>query len=142
MGNMAVAIKSMLEFVGLEVVVPPPISKKTLNLGTQHSPEFACLPLKINLGNFLEAYELGANTIVMAGGWGPCRFGYYAQVQREILRDLGCDFDLIVLEAPDTKMSDILGQVKSLSGNCSWWQRSFVLERLLLDRLRLFIGRY
>ena len=51
MGNMDIAIKAMLEFVGLDVVVPPAISKKTLNLGTQHSPESACLPLKINLGN-------------------------------------------------------------------------------------------
>jgi len=122
MGNMAIAIKSMLEVVGLEVIVPPPISKRTLNLGTQHSPESACLPLKINLGNFIEAYELGANTIVMAGGWGPCRFGYYAQVQREILRDLGYDFDLIVLEAPDTKITDIVGQIKDLAGGCSWWR--------------------
>ena len=122
MGNMDIAIKAMLEIAGLDVVVPPPISKKTLNLGTQHSPESACLPLKINLGNFMEAYELGANTIVMSGGWGPCRFGYYAQVQREILRDLGCDFDLIVLEAPDSKLTDIIGQVKDLAGDCSWWQ--------------------
>ena len=30
---------------------------------------------------------MGADTILMAGGCGPCRFGYYSQLHREILRD-------------------------------------------------------
>mgnify|MGYP000962088019 CR=1 FL=1 len=128
MGHIHIALKAMLESIGLEVIVPPPITKRTLSRGIQYSPEFACLPLKINLGNFLEAFDLGANTIVMAGGWGPCRFGYYAQVQREILRDLGCNFELIVLEAPDTKFSAILGQVKELAGNCSWRQIGYAVR--------------
>lgn len=148
MGNQAIAIKAMLEAVGLEVIVPPPITKRTLNLGIQHSPECACLPLKINLGNFLEAFELGANTIIMAGGWGPCRFGYYAQVQREILRDLGYDFELVVLEAPDSRLSDLLSQVKDLAGGCSWrqiaqavrlgWEKVKALDALeiLVQKLR------
>lgn len=122
MGNCSIAIKSMLESLGLEVVLPPPITKRTLTLGMQYSPEFACLPLKINLGNFIEAFEKGANTVLMVGGWGPCRFGYYAQVQREILRDLGYDIEFIVLEAPDTRLLDILEQVKDLTGGCSWWR--------------------
>lgn len=122
MGTSHIAIKAMLEAVGLEVVVPPPITRRTLSLGTQYSPEFACLPLKINLGNFIEAYEKGANTIVMAGGWGPCRFGYYAQVQREILRDLGYEMEMIVIEAPDTRLTAILGQIKDLAAGATWWR--------------------
>lgn len=122
MGTSHIAIKAMLEAAGLEVVVPPPITRRTLSLGTQFSPEFACLPLKINLGNFIEAYEKGANTIMMAGGWGPCRFGYYAQVQREILRDLGYEMEMIVLEAPDTRLTAILSQIKDLAAGASWWR--------------------
>jgi len=64
-------------------------SKKTLDLGTKYSPETACLPLKLNVGNFLEAIEMGAEIIIMIGGRGPCRLGYYAAVEQEILRDLG-----------------------------------------------------
>lgn len=120
MGTSYIAYKGMLESLGLEVVVPPPITRRTLSLGTQHSPESACLPLKINLGNFIEAYEKGADTVVMAGGWGPCRFGYYAQVEREILNELGCKMDMIVLEAPDSRLADILGQVKDLAEGASW----------------------
>ncbi|HEX3012635.1 MAG TPA: CoA protein activase, partial [Syntrophomonadaceae bacterium] len=63
-----------------------------------------------------------ADTIVMAGGWGPCRFGYYAQVERDILQDLGYKFKLVVLEAPDFKFSELLGQLKSLGQNVTLWE--------------------
>lgn len=83
-----------------------------------HAPETACLPLKINLGNFVEALERGADTIIMGGGWGPCRFGYYAKAEEEILRSLGFSFDMLVLEAPDGGRLNIMGFLKRLqNGN-------------------------
>lgn len=101
---------------------PPPITQRTLELGVKNSPEFACLPLKINIGNFIEALEKGADTIIMAGGWGPCRFGYYAQVERDILRDLGFEFQMIILEAPDSNINQLLGQVKDIGRNVTLWE--------------------
>ena len=65
MGNMYIPLKSLFEQLGVEVVVPPPTTKKTLDLGVKYSPEFACLPLKLTIGNFIEAFSLGANTIIM-----------------------------------------------------------------------------
>ena len=122
MGYMWVCLKAMLEYLNIEVVVPPPTSKKTLTLGTKHAPEFACLPLKLNLGNFMEAYELGADAIIMAGGCGPCRFGYYAYVQKEILNDLNYKYKLVVLEPPEKHISEFLINVKHITGNKSWYQ--------------------
>ncbi|QGT99004.1 Activator of (R)-2-hydroxyglutaryl-CoA dehydratase [Candidatus Syntrophocurvum alkaliphilum] len=119
MGNSYIAIKALLKGLKLEVVVPPPISNKTYELGVKNSPEFACLPLKLNMGNFIEALDQGADTIVMAGGWGPCRFGYYAQVERDILRDLGYDFDIYILESPDSKLTELILQLKDLGQNVS-----------------------
>ena len=119
MGHMNIAVKSLLRGLKLDVIPPPPISKRTLELGIKNSPEFACLPLKINVGNFIEAMELGADTIVMVGGWGPCRFGYYAQVERDILEGLGYQFKMIVLEAPDSRLPDLAAQVKNLGENVS-----------------------
>ena len=98
MGNLNISARAFFNEMGLEVIVPPQNSKKTLDLGMKYSPEFACLPLKINIGNFIEAIEKGADTIVMGGGVGPCRFGYYCEVQREILKDLGYDFEMFVIE--------------------------------------------
>ena len=120
MGTMSIALKSLLTDLGLEVVEPPQVTKKTINLGVRHSPEFACFPLKINMGNFIESLDAGANTIVMAGGTGPCRFGYYAEVQREILQDLGYTFEMIILEPPQGHLSELTGKLKELCGEQSW----------------------
>lgn len=138
MGNLYITARALLGGMGLEVIVPPPCTKRTLSLGTKYSPEFACLPLKLNLGNYLEAAELGAEVIVMAGGVGPCRFGYYAQVQREILRDLGYDLEMVVLEPPDTHFSELLDKIKYLirtnwreaiqGARMAWWKTRAVDE--------------
>lgn len=122
MGNLHIPLKALLKGLRLEVVPPPPVSKRTMELGVKYSPEFACLPLKINVGNFIEALEAGADTIIMAGGWGPCRFGYYAQVEREILADLGYEFDMVILEAPDSKFSELFKQIKSLGEKVSFFE--------------------
>ncbi len=122
MGNIHIAVKALFNKLRLEVVPPPPVSKRTLELGIKNSPEFACLPLKINIGNFIESIEKGADTIVMAGGWGPCRFGYYAQVEREILNGLGYPCKFIILEAPDSKLYELTQQVKALGENVSFWE--------------------
>lgn len=119
MGNVYIPLKALFKGLRVEVIPPPPVTARTLELGVKYSPECACLPLKINVGNFIEALENGADTIVMAGGWGPCRFGYYAQVEREILKDLGYNFRMVILEAPDSKLSELFKQVKSLGGNAS-----------------------
>lgn len=122
MGNLHICVRALLEGLGVEVVVPPLTSKRTLTLGTLHSPEFACLPMKVNIGNFIEAHELGADTVVMAGGIGPCRFGYYAQVQREILQDLGYNLDMVVLEPPEKHFSELVVRIKKITGQNSWAQ--------------------
>lgn len=120
MGNLWICLNAMLQYLGVETVVPPPSTKKTLSLGSKHSPEFACMPFKLNIGNFMEASELGADTIIMAGGCGPCRFGYYAQVEHEILNDLGYNYKLVVLEPPEKHISELLSRIKYITGNRSW----------------------
>lgn len=82
----------------METVAPPPISQETIALGAKHAPELACFPFKVCLGSYLQAIRSGADTVLMAGGCGPCRFGVYAEVQRSILRSLGYDVDFVILE--------------------------------------------
>ena len=114
MGNTYIVLKALLDTVDIEIVIPPKCTKETLELGTKYSPEFACLPLKLNIGNFIHGIKKGADTILMAGGCGPCRFGYYCQVQKEILRDLGYSIDFIVLESPNGDMKRFISDVKKL----------------------------
>lgn len=122
MGNVHIPIKALLNSLKLEIVSPPPITQNTLALGIKHAPESACLPMKINIGNFIEGLEKGADTIIMAGGWGPCRFGYYAQIERDILQALGYQFNMIILEAPDSNVGGLFNQVRDLGLNASYWE--------------------
>ncbi|MGE5485224.1 MAG: CoA protein activase [Ignavibacteriales bacterium] len=119
MGNSHIPFKALFETAGVDVVTPPPSTRRTINLGARYAPEFACFPLKVNIGNFIEAAEMGADTVVMAGGIGPCRFGYYAQVQRAIMGDLGYNLDLVVLEPPCLGWGGLVRQVKRVTGGCS-----------------------
>jgi predicted nucleotide-binding protein (sugar kinase/HSP70/actin superfamily) len=119
MGTLHIILKALLERMGVNVIVPPPTSKRTIELGVKHSPEFACLPLKINIGNFIEALEAGADTIVMGGGVGPCRFGYYGEVQKEILNNLGYDFEIIILEPPQGHLKELYDKIRLLTGGAS-----------------------
>lgn len=96
MGDYWVAVKSIAELSGCEVVVPPKITRRTIELGALNSPEFVCVPFKYNLGNFIEALDRGANVICQVGG--GCRFSYYAEIQETILRDLGYDFEFVRFE--------------------------------------------
>jgi predicted nucleotide-binding protein (sugar kinase/HSP70/actin superfamily) len=56
----------------------------------------------------------------MAGGVGPCRFGYYAQIEREILDDLGYNMKMVVLEPPQKHISELLIKIKEVTGGKSW----------------------
>ncbi len=103
MGHYAWLLQPLAEIIGADVLVAPPITRRTLEIGSKHSPEFVCVPFKYNLGNFIESLEAGANILIQAGG--GCRFGYYGEIQRTILEDLGYDFDFVqlttTLEAKD-----------------------------------------
>ncbi|MHA1340840.1 MAG: hypothetical protein ACTSRZ_12635 [Promethearchaeota archaeon] len=103
MGNCWVAFKSLVESIpGVEVVLPPPVNRKTIELGAKYSPEFVCFPFKVNVGDFIQTYEqYGVKTFVNAIDCGPCRFGFYHAVQERILRDLGYDLTIIQLDQAD-----------------------------------------
>ena len=61
------ALKTLLEDLGAEVVLAPPNSRRTIELGSLHSPELICMPYKITLGNmiaFLYACENEGLTIL------------------------------------------------------------------------------
>lgn len=128
MGTSHIAISYLLEQLGHEVVYPPVPSKKTLSLGVQYSPEFACLPFKILMGTYLEAVELGADTILTSGGCGPCRAGYYGELHRRILHDMGHNVEMIVLEPPLIYPLDFLRQFRKLTKKSGWLNLAHTLR--------------
>lgn len=116
MGNLYIVAKALLDEFNIDYIIPPYNNKKAIEIGAKYAPEMACLPMKLNIGNFIQAYERGADTILMAGGCGPCRFGYYGEVEKNILKDIGCKMDLITLEVPDGDIKEFIRRIKKLTG--------------------------
>ena len=52
-----------------------------------------CTPFKHILGDFIEALEAGADVLVQFGG--PCRLGYYGELQESLLREMGYEFEML-----------------------------------------------
>lgn len=101
MGNIYIAWSAILNKIGIEAYVPPQTSKKTLSLGTKHSPEAICLPYKLILGNFIEAIEGGTDYVAMITSPGICRLGEYGGCIESALRDMGYDTKYIEMRLYD-----------------------------------------
>lgn len=113
MGNYYIPISYLIKNITKQqVIVPPKITKKTIEIGSVHSPDYVCVPFKYNLGNFIESLNLGANVIFQAGG--GCRYGYYAELQEQILKDLGYDYEFInFIESNHVSLKKIYKYAKS-----------------------------
>ncbi len=94
-GDYDIAVNYLLKnlFGKDSIVSPPRITEKTKELGAKNSPNFVCNPFKYTLGTMIESLDMGADTLLQFGG--GCRYGYYHELQRKILEDLGYKFKLI-----------------------------------------------
>lgn len=119
MGTLAIVLKALFGNLGCQVLVPPPTTKHTMELGMRFSPETVCLPFKLMLGNFIEALEQGADTIVTCGGVGPCRLGYYSVIQQQILEQLGYRSTILTIEP---SLVDVYKQLKTIAPRAGWGQ--------------------
>ena len=79
--------------LGMTYVMPPRMTRHTLEVGARYSPDSVCAPFKLNLGCFLECIEQGADTLIQTGG--TCRLGYYGELHEQLLRDMGKDIRFI-----------------------------------------------
>jgi predicted nucleotide-binding protein (sugar kinase/HSP70/actin superfamily) len=140
MGTTALVFDDLLGNLGHEVIPPIKPSSRTLSLGTQHAPEFACIPFKIVLGTYLEVMHLGVDSIISGGGLGPCRAGYYGDLHRRILRSLGYDVNMVFFFPPLKAPVDFIRKLSLIKGKNSWptfwhhfriaWQKLMALDDL------------
>lgn len=113
------AIKYFIE-QGLETeyIMAPKMTVRTMERGAKHSPDFVCTPFKSTLGSMMDALEAGADTILMT--MGLCRLGYYGELQEEILRGLGYEFEMINFSEYSTgKKRDYIKALKRINPKCS-----------------------
>lgn len=99
-----------------KVQIAPPITKRTLELGTKYAPDSVCIPFKYNLGNFIEALDKNATILFTAGG--GCRYNYYAEVTETILKDLNYNFTMYKIISKDNlKLHEVYKIFKTLNKN-------------------------
>lgn len=96
LGNYYIPISYALKKITkCQIIIPPKNNNETISLGSKYSPNDICMPFKYNLGNYINALNMGANIIIQAGG--GCRYGYFAELQEQILRELGYEFKFVNL---------------------------------------------
>jgi len=145
-GNLYIPLKTLFERLELDYVVPPLNNQRTLSLAVKYSPEGLCIPYKLTLGNMIEAAELGADTLLTAGGYGICRLGYYAKIQEQTLRDLGYDVSVIPVGVSERKLIGLLRLIKRLANDAPWLKIisafRFGLSKLYaLDRIERIVQK-
>jgi len=122
MGHLDTVIRAFLQHFGIRAL-PTPRTHQCIELGQEIAPEFVCYPFTATLGQLRSLLDQGANTLVMVGGKGYCRLGWYAQVQERLLRNMGYDFEMIVVDAPTPikeKWQPFRRMLKRLTGDASW----------------------
>lgn len=98
MGKMHLALEKTCQVLNIPYIVPSLPGPETLKLGQELSPEGSCLPFCLVLGNMREALDKGADTILMLGGQGPCRFGYFIYLAVHLLKDAGYEFEPLIID--------------------------------------------
>ena len=101
---------------GVKYMTPPPLTKKTIEIGSKYSPDYVCVPFKYCLGCHIEALEQGANCLMQI--YGGCRLNYYGELEEKILRDMGYDFKFFnMAEINFTSPKSILEHFKIINPN-------------------------
>jgi predicted nucleotide-binding protein (sugar kinase/HSP70/actin superfamily) len=68
----------------------------------------------------LEAKELGADAMLITGGCGPCKLGYFGEMLKKTASDIGIEMDIITLEVPDQGLGELVSTIKKVSGTSNF----------------------
>ncbi len=114
-GSLKYIIPKIMDEFGVEYVLPHQ-GEDTLRKGSRLSPEEMCLPFKYMLGGLVEAYECGADTVIMLSTIGPCRLGEYGELMSVVLDNAGYRYKWIMLDPPsETGLIELLRRINKIT---------------------------
>ena len=137
-GPMTLLFKSIfqeMEVPDERIVNPNTPNKRTLDLGSKHSPEWMCTPFKLSLGSLIECIDKGANHVFQIGGIGTCRASCYGPVQRVITDDLGYKVKFTNIDYH--KPFNMLRDLQSVSNDFNTWQAIRALRKVWVKNYSL-----
>jgi len=108
-------IKSFLESLGGEVIMPPRITRDMIKAGVANSSDMFCYPFKYTLGQEIWCLDQGATDLLFYSSCGICRLKHYWQIQELTLKELGYHFTMNVVTKKN--LLKMIGQV----GHISWF---------------------
>ncbi|MFC1873660.1 acyl-CoA dehydratase activase-related protein, partial [Chloroflexota bacterium] len=99
MGPFVETMAAAMEAYGIRAVVLPEPDERSLLYGNQVTSGTECLPYRVVLGDFIRFYYENDHDsrdveVIMAGEYGPCRFGKYVVEQMRVLKEIGFDLSI------------------------------------------------
>ena len=124
LGNVALAMQALCQGLQIPYILPEPNNKETLQLGAYYAPEEICLPFKLILGNFIQGIRKGADTVLITGSCGPCRFGEFCEMLMKILGAMGYrNLNYVVVDLPAgigvKEFMNRIGKISQASSVCT-----------------------
>ena len=88
------ALASAFKSIGIDATITPASNERTMELGGRFTSGDECLPQKVTLGDFLRiaeapGFDAKKAAFFMPTSGGPCRFGQYEPLLRQILNERG-----------------------------------------------------
>jgi len=120
LGNSYIVAKTLLDDFNVQYVIPPFNTNKTLQIGSKYCSEANCLPFKLFVGNMIQAHELGADAMLITGGCGPCKLGYFGEMLKKTASDIGIKMEIITLEVPDKGLGELASRIRKISGTSNF----------------------
>jgi predicted nucleotide-binding protein (sugar kinase/HSP70/actin superfamily) len=114
--------QKILEKFGHEVIMPTRPNKTTFDLGVKNSPEYACFPFKVLTGTYIQSCERGVEVIGTSGGHGPCRAGYYGEIHKRILKQMGYDVEFIIFDSLFRNRKKFWNQMRRITNHHNIFQ--------------------
>lgn len=125
-----------------DIIIPKLNNEETIQIGSRYSPCDICMPFKYNVGNYIDALNKGANILIQAGG--GCRYGYYAELEEQILRELGYNFNFInLIKDNHISLIKLYKEAKKINNKLNVFQYIYYLLQVFLIIIYLDnINRY
>ncbi len=138
MGHVDIGFDSFFADSGVDFITSPRTTPAIVELGRDIAPEFACFPFVSTLGQMQNLLDNDANTILMVGGKGLCRLGWYGQIQELLLRRSGRNFEMIVADSflpLLDKFPAFMSNIRKITNNAPWY-KSMPAFLFALDKIR------
>ncbi|MBM2831815.1 MAG: putative CoA-substrate-specific enzyme activase [Dehalococcoidia bacterium] len=106
------AVGAAMVSYGVDAVVLPEPDERNLLYSNQVTTGTECLPYRVTLGDFIRVHHENGHNLkeaegLMAGSYGPCRFGKYVTEEMRVLKGMG--FDLPIRSTVSNKAYSDLG---------------------------------